>query len=181
MIFFEKSINTCYGAYATFRLSNIQMQITFSYDKKKTLQALRYHFIARPEIKWMMIVVNVFAIVAAALFYFHKIRPEPFLLGTIIWLIMMLGVWYVLPYGIYNKATTFKETFTIFFSEREVKLKSNRGFVDWPWNKFVMFFESPHFFHLYFDAKSFFLVPKEGMTDDFRHELRALFNEKIGK
>lgn len=157
------------------------MQLSFSYDKKKTLQALRYHFIARPEIKWMMILVNVFAILAAGLFYTHKIRPEPFLLGTIIWLIMMIGVWYILPYSIYNKSNTFKEHFTIFFSESEVKLSSDRGYVDWPWSTFVMFFESPHFFHLYFDAKSFFIIPKEDMTDDFRHELRALLKAKIDR
>ncbi|MBC7721670.1 MAG: YcxB family protein [Pedobacter sp.] len=157
------------------------MQLTFSYDKKKTLQALRYHFISRIEIKIMMILVNVFAIVAAALFYTHKIRPEPFLLGSIIWLIMMLGVWYVLPYSIYNKANTFKETFTIFFSEREVKLNSDKGYVQWPWNTFVRYFESPHFFHLYFDAKSFFLVPKEDMTEEMKHDLRGLFNERINK
>ena len=157
------------------------MQLTFSYDKKKTLQALRYHFISRLEIKVMMILVNIFAIVAAILFYTHKIRPEPFLLGTIIWLIMMLGVWFVLPFSIYNKATTFKETFTILFSEREVKLNSHTGYVQWPWNTFIKFFESPHFFHLYFDNKSFFLVPKDNMTDDFRHELRVLLLQKIGK
>ena len=157
------------------------MQLTFTYNKKKTLQALRYHFISRLEIKLMMILVNVFAIVAAGLFYTHKIRPEPFLLGTTIWLIMMLGVWFVLPYSIYNKATTFKERFTIFFSEREVKLNSNKGYVQWPWNTFSKFFETPHFFHLYFDNKSFFLVPKEEMTDDFRHELRTLLIDKIGK
>lgn len=157
------------------------MQVSFSYDKKKTLQALRYHFIARPEIKWMMIVVNVFAILAAGLFYSHKIRPEPFLLGTIVWLMMMVSVWYVLPYSIYNKTSTFKESFTVYFSESDVKLSSNRGYVDWPWSTFVMFFESPHFFHLYFDAKAFFLVPKENMSDDFRHELRALLKAKIDK
>jgi hypothetical protein len=157
------------------------MQVSFSYDKKKTLQALRYHFIARPEIKWMMIVVNVFAILAAGLFYSHKIRPEPFLLGTVVWLMMMVSVWYVLPYSIYNKTSTFKESFTVYFSESDVKLSSNRGYVDWRWSTFVMFFESPHFFHLYFDAKSFFLVPKENMSDDFRHELRALLKAKIDK
>jgi hypothetical protein len=157
------------------------MQVSFSYDKKKTLQALRYHFIARPEIKWMMIVVNVFAILAAGLFYSHKIRPEPFLLGTVVWLMMMVSVWYVLPYSIYNKTSTFKESYTVYFSESDVKLSNNRGYVDWPWSNFVMFIESPHFFHLYFDAKSFFLVSKENMTDDFRHELRALLKAKIDK
>ncbi len=155
------------------------MQLSFSYDKKKTLQALRYHFISRPEIKVMMILVNVFAIVAAILFYNHTIRPEPFLLGTVIWLLMMISVWYLLPYNIYNKASTFKDSFTIFFSEKEVRLTSDKGNVIWPWHTFTKFFESPHFFHLYFDSKSFFLVPKEDMADEMRHELRGVLNTKI--
>ena len=40
----------------------------FTYNKGKVIQALRYHFITRKEIKGMMILVNVFAIVSAALF-----------------------------------------------------------------------------------------------------------------
>ena len=38
----------------------------FDYDKGKVIQALRYHFITRREIKVMMILVNVFAILSAA-------------------------------------------------------------------------------------------------------------------
>jgi len=157
------------------------MQFSFSYNKKKTLQALRYHFISRQEIKVMMILVNVFAVVAAALFYSGKIRPEPFLLGTAIWLMMMIAVWYVLPYSIYSKSVTFKESFIIYFSENEIQLNNERGYVQWPWNMFVKYFESPHFFHLYFDSKSFFLIPKENMPDEMEADLRSLLNTKIGK
>jgi len=56
------------------------MEFSFSYDKKKVIQALRLHFIAQREIKIMMILVNVFAILSAILFYQKIIRPEPFYL-----------------------------------------------------------------------------------------------------
>jgi hypothetical protein len=157
------------------------MQHSFSYNKQKTIQALRYHFISRTEIRIMMILVNVFAVVAAILYYTKRIRPEPFFLGTLIWILMLVSIWYILPYSIYRKAATFKEHFTIYFRESDVHLTNERGYVEWKWSSFSKWFESPHFFHLYFDTKSFFLVPKEGMSDDMKHELRGLFNSKIGK
>jgi len=129
----------------------------------------------------MMILVNVFAIVSAVMFYAKKIRPEPFLLGSVIWLFMMVAVWYILPYSIFRKAATFKESFTIFFEEAGVRLQNNRGEVDWQWNQFYKFMETPHFFHLYFDSKSFFLVPKDNMSTEMLHDLRGMFNKKIVK
>lgn len=156
------------------------MQHSFSYEKKKVIQALRYHFVQRPEVRVLIVMVNVFAILSAVLFYMKKIRPEPFLLGSIIWLLLMATFWYILPNSIYKKSATFQDSFIISFRADEIQLENERGAVQWPWNKFTRFFESPHFFHLYFDSKSFFLVPKEGMGDEFRHELRGLLNSKIG-
>ena len=155
------------------------MQHSFSYEKKKVIQALRYHFVQRPEIRILMILVNVFAIFSAVLFYTKKIRPEPFLLGSFIWLMLMATFWYILPNSIYKKAATFQDSFIIDFNDSDVRLENERGFVTWPWQKFSRFFESPHFFHLYFDAKSFFLVPKEGMSEEFKHEVRGVLNDRI--
>lgn len=157
------------------------MQHSFSYEKNKVIQALRYHFIQRTEVRILIILVNVFAIGTAVLFYLKKIRPEPFLLGSLIWLGLIAAFWFFIPNSIYKRAATFKDTFTIFFRENEIVLENQRGYVEWPWNKFSKFFESPHFFHLYFDSKSFFIVPKEGMSDDFRHELRGVLNKNIRK
>ncbi len=156
------------------------MQHSFSYEKNKVIQGVRYHFVQDRGIKLLVILINVFAIVSAALFYSKKIRPEPFLLGSVLWLVMMVTFWYIMPHSIYKKAATFKDSFTILFTDMQVSLSNERGTVNWDWQKFSKFFESPHFFHLYFDAKSFFIVPKEGMPEDMRHELRGLLNKKIG-
>jgi len=155
------------------------MQHAIVYEKKKVIQALRYHFVQRPEVRVLIILVNVFAIVAAILFYSKKIRPEPFLLGSFVWAMLMASFWYILPQSIYKRASTFKDQFTIFFNSFGVRLENDRGETQWEWKRFSKFFESPHFFHLYFDSKSFFLVPKEGMTEDFKHELRALLKAHI--
>src|SRR5579885_819477 len=100
------------------------MQFSFSYDKAKVLQGLRYHFMTRPEIRILIILVNIFAILSAVLFYTKKIRPEPFLLSSVLWLFLMVSFWYLLPYTIYRRSVTFKESFTIFFFERQVRLKN---------------------------------------------------------
>lgn len=125
--------------------------------------------------------VNVFAIASAALFYFKKIRPEPFLLGTTIWLLLMVSVWYLLPYTVYRRAATFKDAFIITFNEEQVHLENPKGYINWAWGKFSHWLETPHFFHLYFDSKSFFLVPKDELNDADRHELRGILNKKIGE
>ena len=157
------------------------MQLSFSYQKPKVIQALRYHFVQSPEIRVMLILVNVFAIVAAILFYTKKIRPEPFFLGSVIWMGLMASFWYFLPNNIYNKADTFKDKFIIHFNDTAVVLENERGEMIWHWDKFTKYFESPHFFHLYFDAKSFFIVPKDNMGEEFRHDLRGLLHKKIVK
>jgi uncharacterized membrane protein len=154
------------------------MQFTISYDKKKVIQALRYHFLARAEIRMLIIMVNVFAIISAALFYFNKVSPLAFLVGSLLWIVLMISLWYVLPHAVYKKAATFKETFKINFEENGVRLENEKGRTEWNWKRFVTFLESPHFFHLYFDSRSFFLVPKAavemgGNMDDLRKLLAA--------
>lgn len=158
------------------------MQHAFTYDKKKVIQGLRYHFVQRPEVKVLVVLVNVFAIVAAILFYSKKIRPEPFLLGSFIWIMMMASFWYIMPNSIYKKALdTFTDQFTIAFKENGITLENERGFIHWNWKEFSHYFESPHFFHLYFSSRSFFMIPKDAMVDSFRHELRAALKNGIKK
>jgi len=156
------------------------MQFSFSYNKNKTIQGLRYHFFSKKEIKVMLIVVNVFAIIAAILYYNQKIRPEPVMLGSCIWVCMMVSIWFVLPYTIYRKSSTFKESYNIFINESGIRLDNESGYVVWPWDGFSKYFESPHFIHLYFDEKSFFLVPKENITEEMLHDFRELLKARIG-
>jgi len=155
------------------------MQLKFTYDKKKVLQALRYHFIFQPEIRIFLILVIVFDIASAVLYIIGKIHPEPFLLGSVIWLVFLVSFWFILPYGIYKRSATFKDSFVVDFGNNIITLHNERGYVEWEWRQFTKFFETPNFFHFYFSAKAFFLLPKDNMTDEFRHNLRMLLKEKI--
>lgn len=158
------------------------MQFSFSYNKRLVIQALRYHFLARAEIRILIIMVNVFAIISAALFYFHKVSPLAFLIGSLLWIVLMISLWFVLPYAVYKKAATFKEAFKITFGEYNVRLENERGQTDWDWKRFATYLESPHFFHLYFDSRSFFLVPKAAVENAGNmQELRKLLAAKIAK
>lgn len=158
------------------------MVIYFGYDKRQVIQALRYHFISRPEIRIMIVLVNVFAIVSITLYLLKKIRPEPFFLGSFLWIMLMASFWFLLPGMVYRRAITFKHNFSMDFKEEGFTLGHEKGSKTWSWTSLKNFIESPHFFHLYFDSRSFILVPKSGCKDsDEVHELRQLLKSKVKK
>ena len=152
-----------------------------TYNKSKVIQALRYHFITRREIKTMIILVNVFAILSAGLFFFKKISPLAFLVSSVLWFTLMIAFWFILPYSIYRKAATFKDGFKVSFEDQHLFLENDRGSKSWPWTAFSSLIESPHFFHLYFDSRSFFLIPKDAFEGDTVHDARKFLANKIMK
>jgi hypothetical protein len=106
----------------------------------------------------------------------------PFLVGSLLWIVLMISFWFILPYMVYRKAVTFKHEFSMTFSEEGFTLAHERGSKDWEWKKLSNYLESPHFFHLYFDSRSFLLVPKNGCKDsDEVYALRNLIREKVKK
>ena len=153
----------------------------FTYNKGKVIQALRYHFITRREIKIMMIVVNLFAIISAVLFFSKKISPIAFLLSSFLWFALMIAFWYLLPMVIYKKSDTFKDRFKATLGNDNFIIENDRGSRRWGWEEFTSSMESPHFFHLYFDARSFFIVPKDAFPGDEANEARKILTAKIHK
>ena len=158
------------------------MVIHFEYDKKQVLQALRYHFISRPEIKILLILLNVFTILSAILFFMHKIQPLSFLTFSLLWFVLLITIWRLLPLSVYKKSQTFQDQFSMDLNEQDVVLQTERGSHAWQWREFSSFLESPHFFHLYFNSRSFFLVPKDAFKElDTLQQARALLKEKLKK
>jgi len=158
------------------------MVIHFEYDKKQVMSALRHHFISRPEIKILLIVVNLFTILSAILFYMHMIQPVSFLLFSCLWFILLLTFWTLLPLIVYKRSLTFQDQFSMDFSEKEVILQTERGSHAWSWKDFSSFLETPYFFHLYFNSRSFFLVPKDAFPDlETLQETRSLLKRKLAK
>ncbi|MDP4283331.1 MAG: YcxB family protein [Bacteroidota bacterium] len=151
----------------------------FSYHKPKVLQALRYHFVSRKEIKMMIILVNIFAIFSAGLYFFKKVSPLAFLISSMLWFVLMISLWYVLPGIIYRKSATFKDRFKVSFEDQHLFIENDRGSRSWPWKAFSSMLESPHFFHLYFDSRSFFIIPKDAFGKENEVEVRKFLKEKI--
>ena len=158
------------------------MTISFGYQKGQVIQALRYHFISRREILIMLILVNVFALASVILYLFNRITPMACMTGSLLWIILMVSFWFILPGMVYRRAITFKHNFSMEFREDEFTLGHEKGSKSWPWTALKNFIESPHFFHLYFDSRSFLLVPKNGCGDaDEVYDLRELLKAKVKK
>jgi len=151
----------------------------FNYNKAKVIQALRYHFITRREIKLMLVLVNVFAIVSAALFFFKIISPIAFLISAVLWFAMMIAFWFMLPIIIYKRSDTFKDKLKTTLGNDFFEIENDRGSRSWEWKEFTDSMESPHFFHLYFDSRSFFIIPKDAFSDDDVNKARKIISIKI--
>lgn len=158
------------------------LKVDVTYSKPRVLQALRYHFLKKTEIRLMIILVNVFALLSALLFAFKAISPLPFLMGSALWMVMMVTFWFWLPGLIYRRSKTFRDRFTVRIERDHLFIDTGKGTRTFAWREFSSFFETPGFFHLYFDARSFFLLPKDGFEgpDDLR-QARELFGERIAR
>lgn len=156
------------------------MTIQFGYDKKQVLDGLRGHFFGRPEIRIMAIIINVFAILSAVLVYLKRIQPLAFVLFALLWIFLWVSIRLILPLSIYKKSATFKDTFTLTIEEEGILLQTKKGSQLWGWNVFSSFKETAYFFHVYFNARSFFLIPKDSFKDITEiQEARKVLKEKI--
>ncbi len=129
----------------------------------------------------MMVLVNIFAILSAALFFFKKISPFAFLISSALWFLMMILFWFLLPTIIYRNAKTFKDRFKTILGDTTFTIENDKGSRSWNWSDFSNWMESPHFFHLYFNSRSFFIIPKEAFEGDDEHAARKILTVKIKK
>jgi hypothetical protein len=132
----------------------------YKYSKWEVIKALRYHFISKREIKYMVIVLNIFTIVTAILFAFKKISGDIFITCSFLWLLIFMLIWWGLPLIIWRKEETFKVNLSIAMDNGGLTITAPKGKQFWPWDKFSMFVNSPDFFYMYLSNSSFFLIPK---------------------
>jgi YcxB-like protein len=153
----------------------------FTYNKPKVIQALRYHFISRPEIKIVMVLINLLAAASAILYFTKLISPLAFLIMSFLWFFFMVMYWFALPQIIYRQSATFKDSFRAVLGREQFAIENDRGHKGWDWSTFSTWMESPHFFHLYFNTRSFFIIPKDAFEGDEEHEARKIFADRIKK
>ena len=158
------------------------IDIHFTYKKPQVIQALRYHFLSKREIRLMIILVNVFALASAVLFYSRRIVAPAFLAGSILWFVLMITFWFVLPSMVYKRASTFQDSFRMQFTDENFTVATGIGSRSFAWKELSTWIETPNFFHLYFDNRSFFLVPKDAFPGtDETYALRQILKEKVKK
>jgi len=156
------------------------MTIQFGYNKRQVLDGLRGHFFGRPEIRILVIVINVFAILSAVLFALRKIPALPFLIFSVLWFCLWVAIRRLLPLSIYKKSATFKDNFVLRLEDRGILLETKKGSQLWAWEDFSGFKETLYFFHVYFTARSFFMIPKDSFRDITEIQAaRKLLKEKI--
>ena len=157
------------------------IQAAITYHKQKVIHALRYHFIKRREIKVLIILVNVFALVSALLYGLKKVTPSSFMLGSLMWFLLMLTFWFILPRIVYRRSSAFfTKNYEMTLDSDGLSLSNDSGKGYWAWHEFQSMMESPHFFHLYIMPTQFILVPKDAFSDDDEvHHLRRLLKDKL--
>jgi hypothetical protein len=158
------------------------MTIQFGYNKRQVLDGLRGHFFGRPEIRTLVIVINVFAILSAILFFLKRIQALPFLIFSVLWFCLWISIRRLLPLSIYKKSATFQDTFILTLEDRGMLLETKKGHQLWEWQAFSGFKETAYFFHVYFNARAFFMIPKDSFKDITEIQAaRKLLKERIKK
>ncbi len=128
----------------------------------------------------MIILVNAFAILSLVFYLLNKISPIAFLTYSGLWILLMVSIWFILPFTVYSRASTFKHRFTMYFNENDFTLEHERGKRSWPYSELSTYKETPHFFHLYYDPRSFLLVPKDAFPDlESLQQLREILKTRI--
>ena len=108
----------------------------------------------------MLILVNVFALASLFCMLFNKITPMAFLVGSLLWIILMVSFWFILPGMVYRRAVTFKHNFSMDFEEDGFTLGHEKGSNSWAWKALKHFIESPIFFIYISTAVLFSWCPK---------------------
>jgi hypothetical protein len=154
------------------------MIAAFGYNKPQVIQALRYHFISRKELRLMIILVNVFALLSLVLYLMGKITPLAFITNALLWIALMVSIWFIMPVVVYNRTEMFRKKHTMYFNENDFTLEYNGGKRSWQYKDLSDYKESPYFFHLYFNPRTFLLVPKDGFknAEDIATLRRILMN-----
>ncbi|SHM61068.1 YcxB-like protein [Chitinophaga sp. CF418] len=156
--------------------------LEFSYNKEEVLNALRYHFMQRGEIKVFR--NTLFILLAFTMAgYAFKIVTTGALIGIAAMVLLIIAVfWFLLPVSIYNKAATFKDNIHLKYSEEGITISTRNSEHQrlLSWSTFTKVVEAKNFFFLYRGKKNFFLVPTSAFkSEDAQKEFSRLANNNI--
>ncbi|PUZ27804.1 YcxB-like protein [Chitinophaga costaii] len=165
------------------------MHLEFSYKKNEVLNALRYHFLHRGEVKVFQITLLIFLLFTITGYLFHVVNRNALACITGMTLLIAWSFWYLLPVSTYNKAATFQDNIRLQVNEEGMTITTGQGGDRLlGWQRFSQVVETQKFIYLYRDKKSFFLIPLSAFQNtearsDFMQLLQRRFPGKyvIGK
>jgi hypothetical protein len=156
------------------------MRVTFHYDKKAVIGALRFHFLNRMETKVIRVLFIIFFLLA--IFGYLK-AIVPYAAVVLVFLIIValtLVLWKILPNTIYKKARTFHEpSIELDFSEEGMSIATQLGGRRLAWESFNRVLETGYFFYLYQSKNAFFLIPADAFNDQERSQFRELLHRHV--
>ncbi len=157
------------------------MQVSFHYNKPEVINALRFHFLNKGEIKALQAILILLLLFALAGFLMNIVTPAVLAAIMLMLVIVVAAFWYILPVSIYNKAATFKESIRLQYNDEGMTIGTHVGQRLVLWQNFNRVVETRDFFYLYRDAKSFFLIPTAAFRDETEKEgFTNLLKSKFG-
>ncbi|HVB02114.1 MAG TPA: YcxB family protein [Chitinophagaceae bacterium] len=156
------------------------MLLRFCYNKEEVIQALRFHFLHKGEIKVFRITLLIL-LMFAVLGYLVQLVTFAAMTGVIIMMVLLtIAFWFLLPISIYNRAATFRESIDLLCNEEGMVIGTRSGERHILWKHFHRIVETDQFFFLYRTNQSFFLIPMQAFKSQLdRENFSRLLKSKV--
>ncbi len=155
------------------------MTLHFKYRRREVIEALRFHFMNKPEIKLFRTFLILLVIAAFIGYFTDYISLNALTWIFIIFIALVFLLWFILPFSVYRRAHTFREPeLTLSVSEETLTIGTNKGKSRIAWQRFSNVMETKDFFYLYRSNKSFFLIPANAFNSK---EDRITFSKMLQK
>lgn len=152
------------------------MDLNFQYEKADVLQALRFHFMRRKEIKVFRVILIWLGLLALLAFSLRFIEGSELLALILMLIVLAVVFWYVLPLSIYAKTKTFQDSIRLVPTHEGLTIRTQFADRQLPWRGIQEVVETKDFFLLYRNTQSFFLVPGRAFKDS---EQRQVFRDLL--
>ncbi len=148
--------------------------LQFTYKKEEVINALRFHFLRRGEIRVFRNTLIVL-LLATVIGYVFRVVNFNAMLGIVVMMVILgWAFWYLLPVSTYNKAATFRDSIRLRYNDEGMAIYTGQGERSMSWRNFSQIVETQSFFFLYRDKRTFFLIPTSAFEND---EARSQFSE----
>ena len=154
--------------------------LQFTYNREEVINALRFHFLRRGEIKVFRNALVILLLATVIGYVFRLVNFNAMLGIVLMMLVLGWAFWYLLPVSTYNKAATFRDNIRLHYNDEGMAIQTGVGERQLSWRNFNQIVETDSFFYLYRDKRSFFLIPTSAFQSSEAHlQFRELMQRAI--